>query len=51
MIKHDNIIDIIKNLQKTLISKYDECVFLPSETDNEYIEGEMVEIIKKCSRR
>jgi len=51
LVSHENMINNIKLLQEELNYEYNECNFLPDITNNDIIEYEMVEIIKKYTRR
>jgi len=51
LVSHEDITNNIKFLREEINYEYNECKFLPDITNNEIIESEMVEIIKKHTRR
>jgi len=51
LVSHEDIINNIKFLREEINYEYNMCTFLPGITNNEVIENEMVEIIKKHTRR
>jgi predicted nucleotidyltransferase len=51
LVSHEDIINNIKFLREEINYEYNMCNFLPDITNNDIIEYEMVEIIKKYTRR